>query len=138
MAGAPGAAGGGTVMRFELPLPPLITNNPTGHWRARHARRNTYWTLCDSRQNAGLLPRPPRRPHDLVQIAATMYLWNPMDDDNAMARLKYAADWLRTRGYITDDRRRNIKWAGFPDQVITRNRHQLGLVLVLEPLESAP
>ncbi len=50
-----------------------------------------------------------------------MYLGGAMDDDNAMARHKPLLDWLKTRGYIADDRKKNIVWEGLPEQIVKRD-----------------
>jgi hypothetical protein len=54
-----------------------------------------------------------------------------MDDDNALARIKWAADWLQTRGYIVDDKRPHCRFT-IPEQVIDRKNQRL--VLTITPL----
>lgn len=42
-------------------------------------------------------------------------------------------DWLKTRGYIVDDRRKCLTWAGFPEQVVAR-KHVYRLEITIHPL----
>ena len=116
-------------MVFQIPLSPKV-GNARGHWKAIHYGKKAYWKMLDARQNIGLLPAPPATPYPKVDIAATFYLWNEMDTDNATSRLKHAADWLVTRGYIVGDRPAQLNWTQLV-QVIDR-RHQR-LELTLEP-----
>lgn len=115
-------------MTFEMPLPPNFSNSRM-HWRAKHRAKLAYWKQVDERQNCGLIPAPPKAPFQKVAATATLYLWSHMDEDGAMARLKWPQDWLVTRGYLADDRRGNIKWAGLPEQHIDRTNQRLVLTL---------
>ena len=77
-----------------------------------------------------MIPSPPKLPFQKVQIRSVMQLGNHMDDDNAMARHKPLLDWLKTRGYIADDRRSVLRWEGFPEQIVKRNgRYSIILTL---------
>lgn len=84
-----------------MDLPPDLGNGRM-HWRTRHKRKKAYYEACDNRQLLGLIPAP-----DSViarcEIAAHFKLHNASDWDNLGARLKFAFDWLVTRGYIADD-----------------------------------
>jgi hypothetical protein len=122
------------VIRLTVPMPPLMTNR-TGrqsrHWRAVERAKRRYWAALDERQNCGLIPPPLPRPLDRASLRSVMYLGAPMDDDNAVARHKWILDWLRTRGYVRDDRRKVLTWAAFPDQIIKRGQ-EYRIELVLE------
>jgi len=120
------------VLRFVLPLPKNIANGSHGHWRARHREKLLYWADLDlalaCNCNKGWrhvtdyrLPPPPYEPFAKASIRSRMYLGAAMDDSNAMRRHKWIEDWLKTRGYIKDDRRSCLKWEGFPEQVIRRD-----------------
>jgi hypothetical protein len=100
------------------------------HWRAKHRERCNYRAECDMRLLAKMIP-PPGIPMSRVRIDATLYVWNPMDDDNALARVKWAADWLVYMDYIVDDRRKHCRFT-IPEQVIDRANQRL--VLTLTPL----
>ena len=54
-----------------------------------------------------------------------MYVWAYLDEDNSMARLKWTLDWLRGAGYVEDDKKRNLTFAGIPEQVIDRKNQRL-------------
>lgn len=128
-----GRTDGGLVL--VVPMPANAANRASGrsHWRIRHSERTRYWAQLDERQRCGLLPPPPPEPFERAVIASTMYLGNPMDDDNAMMRHKVVVDWLRTRGYLRDDRKRVLTWAGMPEQVVKRGQ-EYRIVLTLTPL----
>ena len=120
-------------MSFTVPLPPHV-GNARGHWRTQKNARDLYWTGLDKRVQAKLIPSPPAVPLNRIKAHATFYLGNLMDDDNCMARCKHFVDWLRSRGYIANDSRRNIVWAGLPEQIIDRKSQRL--VLTVEPVDT--
>jgi hypothetical protein len=55
-----------------------------------------------------------------------------MDHDNAVARCKWPLDLLVQLGYLADDRRKNVQWAGFPDQIVSR-KQEPSLTLIITP-----
>lgn len=120
-----GAAADGGALRLVLPLPENLANARL-HWRAKLARKKAYWRKLDLIRPA--LPPAPPAPLARAEIRATLYLYNPMDDDNAMARLKWAVDWLAGL-YIAGDARKALKWVGIPEQVIDRKRPRVELVI---------
>jgi hypothetical protein len=89
------------------------------HWRTKHKKRLDYFTACDfcemMRHEVHPAPRSP------VELRATLYMGNHMDDDNALARLKWPVDWLKTRGYLVDDARKHCRMT-IPEQVVKRNQ----------------
>ena len=118
-------------LKLELPLPPNLANGRM-HWRAKHRKRGLYHLACDLAMMARTIPQPPASPLSPVTISSTLYVWSFNDDDNATARLKWAADWCKTRGYIVDDRRPHARFT-IPEQVIDRSNQRL--VLTLTPTE---
>lgn len=118
-------------LTLTLPMPPNLANARM-HWRAKHREKRDYWMILDSKLAWKDIPKPPRRPFPNATIASTMYLGAAMDQDNAMARHKWALDWLVSRGYIADDRKKCLTWTGFPEQVIKRDGNYR-LVLTLSP-----
>lgn len=109
------------AMIFLFPLPANRANS-RGHWRKGFNARRKFYAECDLRVLARLLPRPPAEPWDRSTITAELTMRNPMDDDNALARCKDICDFLKTRGYITDDSRMHLRWTGIPTQRITRKQ----------------
>jgi len=107
-------------MKITLPLPPNM-GNYRGHWHRKNRQRVSYLSACDECQMYGSIPSPPRSPLALVELRATLYMGNHMDDDNALARLKWPVDWLKTRGYLVDDRRKHCRMT-IPEQVVKRNQ----------------
>jgi hypothetical protein len=103
-------------MTLTLPLPPNMANGRM-HWRTKDRKRRAYLEACDYTLG---LPRAPRQPLTSVTLYALMVVWALHDDDNALARLKWAVDWLVTRGYIAGDSRKHIRWVGLPDQIVNR------------------
>jgi hypothetical protein len=112
------------LITLTLPLPENIANKTSGrsHWSVTHRAKKAYYAACDERQRCGLVPPPPREPFAKATIRATLYVFNHMDEGNAMHRVeKWPCDWLKTRGYIKDDRRSCLKWEGFPTQIVKRD-----------------
>jgi hypothetical protein len=105
-------------MRFVFPMPPNLANGRM-HWRVKHKAKTDYWRILDFGQR--LFPRLPDKPFEKATISVVLRLGHAMDDDNAMARVKWALDWLVTRGYIVDDKRKNLKWEGLPEQIVKRD-----------------
>lgn len=110
-------------IRLEFPMPPNLTNaRRKGSWKGQHFSKQRYYAQCDELQKYGRLPAPPKRPFQCATISSVMYLGHAMDEDNALARHKWILDWLKTRGYVVEDRKKNLKWSGFPDQQVGRKR----------------
>lgn len=112
-------------------MPPNIANARM-HWIAKHRARKAYFHNCDCYQEIGFIRPPPPDPISRVSLGSTLYLGNYMDDDNALARIKWAADWLKRRGYIVDDKRPHCQFT-IPAQVVKRGQ-QYKLVITLTPL----
>lgn len=100
-----------------LPMPPNMANSRM-HWRSKDAARQTYFGHCDTLRTLGLLPEPPRVAPTHATIEARLVLMREMDADGAMSRLKWAVDWLVTRGYLEDDKPSHLSWRGVPEQAI--------------------
>ncbi len=116
-------------LRFVIPMPANLANGRMHHM-VKHRAKVAYWesldTLCvvsSARQHqptAYLVPPRPPAPMTPVRIDATLHLGGRMDDDNALARLKWCADWLKTRGYIREDKQPHCRFT-IPEQVIKRD-----------------
>lgn len=119
------------TLTLVLPLPPNMANG-RDHWAKKNKRRKWFNADCDIRALTGQLPDPPKAPFQRATIRATLYVWDLMDHDNAMARMKYAVDWLVSRGYLVDDSPAHLTWEGLPEQVIDRKHRKL--VLTLTPV----
>ena len=117
-------------LTFVLPLPPNM-GNYRGHWRGKETKRTAYIRECDMRATAlGYVTYPaPTAP---VRLTSTLYMGAHMDDDNALARLKWPVDWLKTRGYLVDDRRTHCRMT-IPEQVVKRNQ-EYRVEITLSPL----
>jgi len=103
---------------LTLPLPPNMANK-RWHWRVKERERRIYNEQCDIWE---AMHEKPVAPLSGVTVSASIETWALMDDDNALARLKWAVDWLVTRGYLLGDSRKHITWAGIPEQVVSRVR----------------
>ncbi len=111
------------ILHFRLPMPENIANKGSGrgHWAIQHRARKAYHAHLDLLLAGGILPPPPPTPLAKATISAVMTLHNPMDEGNAIHRAeKWPCDWLKTRGYIVDDSKKHLKWAGLPVQRISR------------------
>lgn len=117
-------------MKLTLDLPENL-GNARLHWAAKHKAKRRYWEAQDRRQLLGLVEPPPSRPMPAVRVLAHLRLWNPADPDGCAARLKWALDWLVTRGYLLDDGPKVVR-----ELVVTQeiNRANTGLDVTLEPV----
>lgn len=120
-----------TPLTLTVPLPPNLANARM-HWRVKLKAKKAYWETLSMLANMGKIPaeivsRPPR-----ARIAVTLYLHSPMDDDNAMARVKWILDWFVTNGYLAGDSRKHLEWDGLPKQFIDRKHPRC--VLTLTPV----
>lgn len=118
------------TLTFRMPLP-LNLANARLHWAVKDKARKAYLAHCDLLQSGGILPPPPAVPLQKATLAVAMTLGNAMDDDNAIARIKWAQDWLVSRGYIAGDSRKHLKLTGLPTQRISR-KNEPCLELTLE------
>lgn len=120
-------------MTLTVPMPPN-RGNARGHSVVANITKKQYWAMLDELQQYGLVPPPPRHPIPRAALTSTMYLGAWMDDDNAVARHKIVLDWLVTRGYLAGDRKKHLRWTGFPSQVVRRT-HEYRIALTLTPEE---
>lgn len=149
-------------MEFILPMPPNIANGRM-HWHEVHRRRKLYYqrldlllvtamqsarnrarltgfpgsTMWDKVNEAGgyMVPPLPDEPMEQARLTVHMTLGSPMDEDNAVARCKWAIDWVHTRGYMRDDAQKHLQWTAFPEQTIARKKPSV-LRLTFTPLPS--
>lgn len=118
---------------FRFPMPENIANR-RGHWSANYRAGKALAATCDMLQFGAVLPPPPPTPWAKATVTARLTLYNPMDDDNAVARCKPLLDWLVTRGYLVDDRRKCLRWGAMPEQRISRkNEPEIEIVLTHDP-----
>lgn len=128
-------------LTLVVPMPVNIGNGSHGHWSKRHREKRAYWHQLDmlrlGARGFGLsVPPPPPRPFPRASIRSVMYLGAHMDDSNAMRRHKWVEDWLVTRGYIADDRKKCLTWETFPRQVVKRDGNYR-IELTLTPIAEA-
>lgn len=112
------------MTKLVLPLPDNLANSRM-HWRKKGSTKELYFLQCTAADN----PKRPRTPPAKVRITATVYTWNPMDADNLMARMKWPLDWMKKRGWITDDGPKHLEWAGIPAQAIDRKNMRIEITL---------
>lgn len=117
------------TLTFRFPLPPNM-GNWRGHWRTKQSRRLAYYEQCDLHRLAKLIPPPPAKAWARATIVAHFVVGAANDQDNLMARAKWALDWLRDRRYIADDRAKCLTWAAVPTQRVSRkDRYELTITL---------
>ena len=119
-----------TIYRFRLPMPPNLANARMHHM-VKHRAKVEYWRHLDLLLAGKVFDAPPAQPLQKATLAITLTLGNPMDDYNAIARTKWAQDWLVSRGYVAGDSRKHLRLVGLPEQRITRKNAPC-LELVLE------
>jgi len=113
-----------------MPMPENLANARL-HWAVKDKARKAYWRHCDLLVQGQILPPPPAVPLPKATLSVRMTLGNAMDDDNALARCKWAIDFLVKRKYIVDDSRKHLRLAGLPEQIVSRkNAPCLELTLV--------
>lgn len=122
-------------IELTVPMPPHVTNRSRGstHWRRAYSEKRDYWLRLDELMLTHQIAQPPIDPFQQASLRSVMHLGGAMDDDNALARHKPLLDWLRSRRYIADDRRKNLKWEGLPEQVVKRDGNYR-IVLTLSPV----
>jgi hypothetical protein len=120
-------AGEGVI--FRLPLPPNMANARL-HWRSKDNLRRVYLSQCNDLITQHLLPRPPAVPLACARLHVTLCVKREHDHDNAVARCKFACDFLQSAGYIESDKPKFLEWAGLPKQIVnTRALPRLIFVL---------
>jgi len=97
-----------------LPMPPNLANARM-HWRKK-TQAHAAWKQRAIVGEPQLRGRRPRRPYERVVVTAVLYPRQLMDDDNAVARLKWCLDLLKDRGLIVDDKRPHLVLGGIPEQ----------------------
>lgn len=135
-------------LTLTVPMPANIANGAHRHWSAVYRDKNAYWDALDAiaagtraRHSRGItlikpcfvIPEPPPEPFPRATIRSVMHLGAAMDQSNSMRRHKWIEDWLKTRKYIVDDRKKCLTWEGFPEQIIKRSAIYR-IVLTLTPL----
>lgn len=118
------------AITLTVPMPANLANSRMHHM-VKHRAKTGYWDSLDILRQLYLshsiakscpyaIPMQPDVPLSPVRLDATMYLGARMDDDNALGRLKWVADWLKTRKYIKDDKRPHCRFT-IPEQIIKRD-----------------
>jgi hypothetical protein len=101
------------TVTLTLPLPLNLANSRM-HWAAKDRARKQW------QERAVVMERGLRGRHRVMQraaVAAVLFVGgNRMDDDNAVARLKWPLDLLKIRGLIVDDKRPHLTLLGIPEQ----------------------
>lgn len=89
-------------LAITFPIPPNLANGRV-HWSKKH-KDHGIWRARALASEPWLAGRRPRRPLPvLITAQTTLVLWQRMDEDNAVARLKWCFDLLVERGWLVDD-----------------------------------
>lgn len=90
------------VLAIMFPMPPNLPNM-RAHWGTKQKEHRS-WRARAIVLEPWLAGRRPPRPFPVrVAAQATLVLWQAMDADNAVARLKWCFDLLVERGWLVDD-----------------------------------
>jgi hypothetical protein len=119
-------------MNIVLPLPPNMANSRR-HWRVTLKEKKAYWQALDAIRHTWPRPTKPHR----ASISAHLYVWNWMDDEGALARLKWAIDYLVAWDYLADDSRKHMTWEGMPGQTIDRKNPRVEITITAIEQEAA-
>lgn len=120
---------------LTLPLPPNMANS-RWHWRVKENKRQAYFETLDILVAMRRLPAAPPETPRRATIGAAMVVGGLHDADNALARLKWACDWLVRRGYLHDDNPKCLTWDGLPTQEVSRKKPAT-VTLTITPLAGA-
>jgi Holliday junction resolvase RusA-like endonuclease len=114
------------MIELTLPLPPNRAN-AREHWRVTHRKKKDYY-LWAERALRNHDCQAWRTKEGRVALTATLYLWNKMDRDNLMARLKWPLDVLVSYGLLVDD---SEEWLDLkmPTQVVDRKNPRIEIQL---------
>ena len=118
-----------TPLVLWLPKPPDNANARL-HWAAANRLKRRYQGELTTRRQAKLIPPPPPEPLARVTIEIEWHYPNRrhrLDDDNAIRRLKPAADWLVRHGYLVNDTADCVTWTK-PEHVIGASTPPLSTV----------
>lgn len=96
-----------------LPAPPDNAND-RDHWAAKNRKKKAYTRELDTRALTRVgIPPAPAKPLASVEILIEWHYpdgrWH-LDPDNAIRRLKPAADWLVKNGYLAGDTSEHVRW----------------------------
>jgi len=116
-------------MKIILPLPPNLANSKFKHWAAKKQAKDAYVrTVVAVSQNAKMHTLTPWFVVPRYQYPVTVKyhfgLWNKSDEDNLIARGKWALDAIVTNGILIDDSPDYVQIAR-PTQEIDRKWQRL-------------
>ncbi len=117
--------GANSAVVMTLPLPPNMSNSRR-HWRVTLREKKAYWAKLDLLLAVKYLPRPTMLCP--AEFLSTLFVWQEMDDDGAMSRIKWIPDWLAANGYIEGDHRSQLR-IRVPEQVIDRKNQRVEVVI---------
>ena len=118
-------------MKLTLPLPPNRAN-AREHWRVTHRKKKQYYKEAEmalvlqlGHPVSGITCVPFAV---TVSATTTLYVWNKMDRDNLVARLKWLIDCLVRYGLLIDD---SEEWLDLqmPKQVVDRKNMRVEIEL---------
>ena len=123
------------TLTLTVPMPPNIANARWPHWGTKQSAWRS-WRNRALVLEPWLVGRRPQLPLERARLEATLILSQQMDEDNAVARLKWALDLLVERGWLVDDAPTHLDLAPVRQLV---DRHQVPRVLLtLTDLAAAP
>jgi hypothetical protein len=127
------------IVRLSLPLPPNMVNGALSraHWSSKTKARTVYRQLCQAWTAVNYYFPPPFSLAPPVTITSVMYVHQTMDDDNAVARHKWAIDWLKDRGWLASDAHGKLRWSDMPHQRTIGRDEMPRLMIVLENNETS-
>jgi hypothetical protein len=112
-----------------VPMPINVANTPM-HWAKKNRLRGEYFQKLDNLHLQKKIPNAPARALAKASISSVMYLGKIMDTDNAISRHKWVLDWMKTRGFIVDDKPGVLSWSAFPCCVVKHGEeHRIEITL---------
>lgn len=112
-------------MKITLPLPPNMANSRT-HWRVKNKERKAYFDRCSilGALSAHTGEHDPSKwhPPERAKVRATIYCGGQMDQDNAIARLKWPIDWMVKVAYLSGDKSSQLEWHWPIEQIVKRGQ----------------
>lgn len=111
------------ALHITLPLPPNIAN-ARWHWHKRRRLEGNYWLRCTAAH-----PERPPEPIAPAVVHVKAFVGNLNDEDNLVARLKWAIDWMVDRDILLDDHP-SAMTLGTVEQAIDRKRKRLEITVM--------
>lgn len=112
---------------LDLPLPPNVANT-SWHWAVKRRAKKRYEERA---YYAAREQHRPALPTGKVRVSLHFRTWNPLDEDNLVARAKWPIDALKG-AWLTDDSPAHMELGDVTQEV---ERSDRGVTVTIEPMD---